>query len=221
MVQDVNECGVRREEYGVRSDEYGVRSETLRRFELFYRNVKEAADKRGDEDSNFIVWLDSNMVGILGDVVELLEVHFNGEKPEICIEQTTGISKAENMDNYIEKIMDEIIDEAAENPEWKAASALRCAKKEILSRLEPERPYSMQWKKFYGRVYGGRVDLWAEYLCPVCKRTVAERFSPHYPYCMYCGKPLDWEKCDVGLGPEGRFMRVVHEETGLKEGEKQ
>lgn len=46
---------------------------TVELFETIYHYIREIADKRGDKDSNFIVWLDSNMVGILGDVLELLK----------------------------------------------------------------------------------------------------------------------------------------------------
>lgn len=34
--------------------------------------------------------------------------------------------------NDIERILDELIKEAEENPDWKAVNALRCAKKELL-----------------------------------------------------------------------------------------
>lgn len=38
-----------------------------------------------------------------------------------------------NATRYIvEKLMDELIHEAEENPDWKAVNALRCAKKELL-----------------------------------------------------------------------------------------
>ena len=37
----------------------------------------------------------------------------------------------------IEKILDELIEEAKQNPEWKAEQALRCAKKELLKAYAP------------------------------------------------------------------------------------
>lgn len=184
----------------MRRDELIVENEnTVELFEITYHYIKEIADKRGDKDSNFIVWLDSNMVGILGDVLELLKKQDRRKETEPEI--------------YIEKIMDEIIDEAAENPDWKAASALRCAKKEILREMEPKKPYRTQRKQIFT---DGRVEVWAEYKCPSCERVVAEKFSPHYPRCMFCGQPLDWQDCFSGQ--MGRFP-IIPEEPGQKKGE--
>ena len=49
MVQDVNECGVRRDELIVENEK------TVELFETIYHYIREIADKRGDKDSNFIV----------------------------------------------------------------------------------------------------------------------------------------------------------------------
>ena len=40
------------------------------------------------------------------------------------------------MKEAIEKILDELIREAKEHPDWKAVNALRCAKKELIKELE-------------------------------------------------------------------------------------
>ena len=190
---------MRSDEYGVRSDEYGVRSETLRRFELFYRNVKEAADKRGDEDGKFFVWLNSNIVENLHDVLQLLKKQDRRKETEPEI--------------YIEKLMDELIDEVDEHPTLKAAVVLRYAKTELRREMEPKKPCRIHRNQIYE---DGRVEVWAEYVCPRCERTVAEKFSPHYPRCMFCGQTLDWEDCFSGQ--MGRFP-IIPEEPGQKKGE--
>ena len=71
----------------------------------------------------------------------------------------------------IEKIMDELIAEAESEPEWKAVSALRTAKKELLKEQEAVKP---------------KIDAFGHPYCPKCKILVYETWE----YCPHCGQAV-------------------------------
>ncbi len=83
----------------------------------------------------------------------------------------------------IETILDELIKEAQQNPEWKAEQALRCAKKELLR----------EQKKGYW-IHPTSLDC----CCSECGgQPECESGSsiPLYDYCPYCGAEMavEWE----------------------------
>lgn len=57
----------------------------------------------------------------------------------------------------INKILDDLIQEAIENPDWKAESALRCAKKELLEKID-----------FCGKWISVRDELPQDRKCVLC-----------------------------------------------------
>ena len=84
-----------------------------------------------------------------------------------------------------EEILDELIKEAENDPNWKATSALRCAKREIEKILAPKRPESVE---DYSEEDGD--ELWISYyICPNCFAGVSMLDC----YCRRCGQALDWE----------------------------
>ena len=36
-------------------------------------------------------------------------------------------------------------------------------------------------------------DVLAEWYCPKCHKKIAERYTPHAPYCMWCGQAVKWD----------------------------
>lgn len=78
----------------------------------------------------------------------------------------------------ISTLIDEMIKEAQEEPQWKAESALRCLKKELLEEQEPVMPELRmtrhgfkQWVvcgNCYGKIDGGD------------------------DYCRHCGRAVKW-----------------------------
>ena len=90
----------------------------------------------------------------------------------------------------IQKILNELIKEAENEPEWKAASALRCAKKEIEKILTPQKPEIMD---DYTEEDGEQ--LWISYyVCPKCFKSIHVLNN----YCSNCGQPLDWSNYHNG-----------------------
>lgn len=84
-----------------------------------------------------------------------------------------------------EEILDELIKEAENNSEWKAASALRCAKKEIKEILAPKTPIDMD-----DTTEEDGEELWISYYaCPRCFAGVNCTDN----FCHRCGQELDWK----------------------------
>ena len=81
----------------------------------------------------------------------------------------------------IETILNELIKEAQQNPEWTAEQALRCAKKELLKEQKPQ-------KKGYW-INPTSLDC----CCSECGgQPECESGSsiPLYDYCPYCGAEM-------------------------------
>jgi len=80
----------------------------------------------------------------------------------------------------IEAILDELIKEAQQNPEWKAEQALRCAKKELLEKQKPRKGYWINPTSLdcHCSECGGQ---------PECEPGSS---IPLYDYCPYCGAEM-------------------------------
>ena len=82
--------------------------------------------------------------------------------------------------------IDEMIKEAQEEPQWRAESALKCLKKELLKEQKAVKPVLDEQT---GRIW----------LCGKCGTYVGfEDNDPHDPnefdkYCRECGRPVLWE----------------------------
>ena len=70
----------------------------------------------------------------------------------------------------IEEILNELIKEAKDNPDWKAIQALKCAKKELKKGQGQIKP----WHKCCGNEYSLVEDS-------------------TYNFCPFCGKRVNWE----------------------------
>jgi len=81
-------------------------------------------------------------------------------------------------------LIDEMIKEAQEEPQWKAELALRCLKKELLEEKEPVIPKKAFW------IHPSYDDCH----CSICKRQPEHELdedAPLYPYCPYCGAKME------------------------------
>lgn len=79
-------------------------------------------------------------------------------------------------------LIDEMIEEAQEEPQWKAESALKCLKKELLKAQEPVKPELRMSK------HGFRQWL----VCGACGSKINTTTSKAN-YCSYCGRKVKWE----------------------------
>lgn len=83
-------------------------------------------------------------------------------------------------------LIDELIKEAQEAPQWKAESALRCLKKELLEEQESVEPVL-------------DIDTWK---CRNCGHDLEHQemlgdnvlFHEQYNYCPNCGKKVKWDE---------------------------
>lgn len=83
----------------------------------------------------------------------------------------------------IETILDELIEEAQQNPEWKAEQALRCVKKELLKAQEPVSPTI---KQEMDEVCSCIDDV---AYCGKCGAYIG-RLKQNY--CSNCGQAVKW-----------------------------
>lgn len=65
---------------------------------------------------------------------------------------------------------------------------------ELLKEQEPVKPIRVQREETLeeNEVFTA-TDVWAEWYCPKCHKKIAERYSPHAQYCMWCGRAVKWD----------------------------
>ena len=76
-------------------------------------------------------------------------------------------------------LIDEMIKEAQEEPQWKAESALKCLKKELLKEQKPVEPEEEVLN-----------EIDRLYRCPKCHKCF---FYEKQKYCDQCGQAVKWE----------------------------
>lgn len=76
-------------------------------------------------------------------------------------------------------LIDEMIKEAQEEPQWKAESALRCLKKELLEEQGPVKPVCIE--------YDRAIVLFS---CRDCKTQLLYGQR----YCHMCGRKVLWDE---------------------------
>ena len=83
-------------------------------------------------------------------------------------------------------LIDEMIKEAQEEPYWKAESALRCLKKELLKEQEPVLLENQH------KPYGISTNANSPWIsrCPRCGKKVEGKQTR---FCKYCGKAVKWK----------------------------
>ena len=75
------------------------------------------------------------------------------------------------------RIIDELIFEAQKEPNWKAESALKCLKKELMKEQEAVEPLPPE------------SEIGTLWRCGSCGREIGYK----YHFCQWCGQAVKWE----------------------------